>query len=191
MFKAIRNFTLAAIGLTFGMTARAADTFAVDPVHSSISFMISHADISFIHGRFNDYSGKFTVDKADPAKCSFALSIKTETVDTNNKLRDEHLRKDDYFDVAKYPAMTFQSTKVKAVDGGYEVSGDLSLHGVTKEIALKLKGGDKTVEFPKGMQRIGFETTLVIKRSDFGMKTGLGSVGDDVHIVIGVEAVKE
>ncbi len=195
MHSANRKLCLAAfvavIGTTAVGTARAADSFAVDPVHSSVSFKIAHQDISFIHGRFNDYSGKFVIDKTDPAKSSFAMSIKTESVDTSNQKRDEHLRAPDYFNVAQFPTMNFQSTSVKSIDGGYEVKGDYTLLGVTKPLTIQLKGGEKVVEFPKGKQRIGFETMFVVKRSEFGLKAGLPAVGDDVHVMIGVEAVKE
>src|SRR5579862_7602132 len=120
---------------------RAADEYKVDPVHSSISFKISHLDLAFIHGRFDDYSGTFIIAPDDAAKCSFSLSIKTETVDTNNAKRDEHLRDADFFNVKQFPALTFKSTAVKAVNHGYEVKGDLTLHGVTKEVSFTLIGG--------------------------------------------------
>ena len=191
MFTAIRHLSLAALVVALGSTARGADTFSVDPVHSSVSFMISHAGISYIHGRFNDFSGKFTIDQADPSKSSFTLSIKIESVDTNNQKRDEHLRAPDYFNAKQFPNMTFQSTQVKAVAGGYEVTGDLTLHGITKAVTLNLKGGDQVVEFPKGTQRIGFVTTPVIKRSEFDMTAGSPGLGDEVYINIGVEAAKE
>jgi polyisoprenoid-binding protein YceI len=190
MLKTIRGLGLAILVAACGSAARAADAYTVDPVHSSISFKISHVGISFIHGRFNDFSGTFTIDKDDPSKSSFALSVKVESVDTNNQKRDEHLRNADYFNAKQFPAMTFQSTSVKVVKGGYEATGDLTLHGVKKPVTLTLEGGDKTVEFPKGMQRIGFVTNLVIKRSDYDMKTSLDALGDDVHIDIGVEAAK-
>lgn len=187
---AIRMFTVATILVACGTAARAADTYQVDPVHSSISFMISHAGISNIHGRFNDFSGKITIDPADPAKSSFALSIPIESIDTNNVKRDEHLRAPDYFNAKQFPAMSFQSTKVKAVDGGYEITGDLTLHGVTKPVSLTLKGGDKVVEFPKGTQRIGLVSEFSIKRSDFGMTVEPKALGDEVPIIIGIEAAK-
>ncbi|MEX0979290.1 MAG: YceI family protein [Pirellulales bacterium] len=176
--------------MTCGTMARAADTYTVDPVHSSISFMISHAGISNIHGRFNDFAGKITIDNADPAKSSFALSIPIESIDTNNVKRDEHLRAPDYFNVKQFPNMTFQSTKVKAVDGGYEVTGDLTLHGVTKPVSFKLKGGHKVVEFPKGTQRIGLVSTFSIVRSDFGMDVEPKALGDEIPISVGIEAAK-
>ena len=120
----------------------------------------------------------------------FELSIKAESVNTNNKMRDEHLHSPDFFNTKQFPTLTFTSTKVKKVDGGYEVTGDLTMHGVTKPVTFTLKGGDKTVEFPKGKQRLGFTTTLTIKRSDFDMKNMLEAIGDEVHISIGVEGVK-
>lgn len=190
MTAAIRQFTVATILVTCGTVARAAETYTVDPVHSSISFMISHAGISNIHGRFNDFSGKITIDQADPAKSSFALSIPVESIDTNNVKRDEHLRAPDYFNVKQFPTMSFQSTKVKAVDGGYEVTGDLTLHGITKPVSFKLKGGDKVVEFPKGTKRIGLVSTLSIVRSDFGVTAEIGALGDEIPISIGIEAAK-
>jgi len=104
--------------------------------------------------------------------------------------RDEHLRAPDYFNVKQFPTMSFQSTKVKAVDGGYEVTGDLTLHGVTKPISLKLKGGDKVVEFPKGTKRIGLVSTFSIVRSDFGVSAELGALGDEIPISIGIEAAR-
>ena len=190
MLTTLRSLALAALVAAAAATARAADTYTVDPVHSSISFKISHVGISYIHGRFNDVSGQFAIDKDDPAKSSFELSIKVESVDTNNPKRDEHLRSADYFNAKQFPAMTFQSTSVKPVAGGYDVTGNLTLHGVTKPVSFALKGGDKTVEFPKGMQRIGFTTNLTIKRSDFDMKASLDSLGDEIPIDIGVEAAK-
>jgi polyisoprenoid-binding protein YceI len=191
MARLIRPFSLAALLVALTSTTQAADTFTVDPVHSSVSFMISHAGISFIHGRFNDFSGKFVIDKKDPAKSSFNLTVNVASVDTNNQKRDEHLRASDYFDAQQYPTMSFHSTLVTPVDGGYEVVGKLTLRGISKVVTLNLKGGEKTVEFPKGTERVGFVTTPIIKRSDFDMKAGLPAVGDEVFIKIGVEAVKD
>ena len=191
MLTTIRSLCIAILVAAVGATAHAADSYAVDPVHSSVSFKSLHAGISYIHGRFDDVSGQFVIDKDDPAKSSFALSIKTESVNTNNAKRDEHLRAPDYFNVKQFPTLTFQSTSVKAVEGGYETTGDLTLHGVKKPVTFTLKGGDKTVEFPKGMMRIGFTVLLSIKRSEFDMKTGLDALGDEIFIDMGVEAVKQ
>lgn len=190
MILAIRCLALALVAAGVS-AASAADTFVVDPVHSSITFVTSHAGISYIHGRFNDYSGKFVIDKDDPARSSFTLSIKVDSVDTNNQKRDEHLRAPDYFNAKQFPTLNFQSTKVRKTESGYEVAGDLTIHGVTKPVTLNLKGGDKLVEFPKGTQRIGVQTAPSINRSDYDMKAGLPNLGDEVQIYIALEAVKE
>ena len=173
-----------------GAPARAADGYVVDPVHSSVSFKVSHLGLSWVHGRFNEYSGTFTLDPDDAAKSSFTLAIKAESVDTNNPKRDEHLRAPDFFNVKQFPALTFKSTAVKAIKDGYEVTGDLTIHGVTKPASFTLVGGRKA-EFPKGVQRTGYSTELTIKRSDFGMDKGLDAVGDDVHIAISLEGTKK
>jgi polyisoprenoid-binding protein YceI len=178
------------LGLSSSAAVHAAESYAVDPVHSSITFMISHMDISYVHGRFNELSGTFTLDKDDPSRSSFALSIKVESVDTNNKKRDDHLRSPDFFNVKQFPTLSFESTAVKAVEGGYEVTGDLTMHGAKKSITFRLRGG-KVVEFPKGMPRTGFWSELVLKRSDFGMTGAQGLLGDDVHIAIGIEGVRK
>jgi polyisoprenoid-binding protein YceI len=190
MTAAIRQCSPAITLLMCCTVARGADTYTVDPVHSSISFMISHVGISNIHGRFNAFSGKITIDRADPTKSSFALSIPIKSIDTNNLKRDEHLRAPDYFNAKQFPTMSFQSTNVKAVNGGYEVTGDLTLHGVTKPVSFILNGGDKVVEFPKRTMRIGFVSTLSIRRSDFGVNAEVKSLGDEIPIFIGIEAAR-
>src|SRR5258708_35450568 len=127
-------------------------------MHTAATFKIAHVGLSWTYGRFNEVTGAFTVDAADPGKTSFTLNIKTESVDTNNKKRDDHLRSPDFFNVKQFPAITFKSTKVAlAKDKSYVVTGDLTMHGETKSISLNLKGG-KEVEFPKGTKRVGFPT---------------------------------
>src|SRR5256885_16647676 len=106
-----RYLGLAALLVAFAGMARAADTYTVDLVHSSVSFMTSHAGISKIHGRFNDFSGTFKLDKDDPTKSSYSLTIKIDSVDTNNVKRDEHLRAPDYFNAKQFPEMPFNLTK--------------------------------------------------------------------------------
>ena len=190
MRAATRWFSLAMVLAVGGTFARGADTYTVDPVHSSISFMISHQGISNIHGRFNDFSGQFTIDSADPTRSTFTLSIPIASIDTNNVKRDQHLRAPDYFNAKQFPTMSFQSTSVKPVDGGYEVTGDLTMHGVTKPLTITLKGGDKVVEFPKKKKRIGFVSSFSLRRSEFGVTADLKSLGDEIPILVGIEAAK-
>lgn len=176
----------------FGTVAplRAADEFALDTMHAAVTFKISHIGLSWTHGRFNDLSGSFTIDKENPAKSAFALSIKTESIDTANQKRDDHLRSPDFFNAKQFPTITFKTTSVKPVEGGYEVTGDFTLHGVTKPVTLTLKGG-RTAEFPKGVTRTGFSTDLTLKRSDFGIDKFKEAVGDEVFISISFEATKK
>ena len=172
-------------------SASRADDYVIDAVHSGVTFQISHMGVSYIPGRFNEFSGNFTIDTSDPAKSSFSLTIKTESVDTNNSKRDEHLRAPDFFNAKQFPTITFASTAVKAVEGGYEVTGDLTMHGETKPITFSLKGG-KTAEFPPKVIRTGFTSPqIVIKRTDFGVGKPMPVLGNDVYIAVSFEGTKK
>ena len=147
-----------AIGITLCATAGlavAADEYAYDLVHSSVSFKARYLDISWIHGRFNEVEGKFSVDREDAAKSTFELTIKADSVDTANKARDEHLRQPDYFDTKQFPTITFKSTAVKAIKSGYAVTGDFTMHGKTKSITFEL-----------GNQLHGHEAGRLLDRTD-------------------------
>ncbi len=168
----------------------AADDYAVDVAHSSVSFKIEHMGLSYVHGRFNSFSGTFKIDSADPAKSSFDFAIKTQSVDTNNQGRDTHLRSPDFFNAKQYASITFKSSAVKQVEGGYEVTGDLSLHGETKPITLTLKGG-KTISDPRTGTKIGFYGDFTINRTDFGIAKNMKMLGDDVQVSVGLEAAKK
>jgi polyisoprenoid-binding protein YceI len=170
-------------------TPATAAEYDVDPVHSSVSFKAQHMGISWVHGRFNTFSGTINFDKADPTKSSFELSIKTDSVDSGNKGRDAHLANADFFDAKQFASITFKSTSVKAVKGAYEVEGDFTMHGTTKKIKFTLEGG-KEAEM-RGMKRIGFFTDMKIKRSDYGMDKMLEGIGDEVQVSIGLEGVKK
>jgi polyisoprenoid-binding protein YceI len=191
LFSAIVMSAVAGLSISTAATpASAADNYAVDGVHSSVSFQIQHMGISRVHGRFNKFEGTFAIDKADPAKSSFNLSIKTDSVDTGNDGRDKHLRSGDYFDAKQYAEITFKSTTVKAAKDGYEVEGDFTMHGKTKKIKFALQGG-KEIDF-MGMKKTGFITDLTIKRSDFGMVDKMsGALGDDVYVSIGLEGIRK
>jgi polyisoprenoid-binding protein YceI len=182
--------TLATLVISTLSGVATADDYAVDPAHAAVTFQISHMDFSWTHGRFNDVSGTFTIDSADPAKSTFSLAIKPETVDTNNAKRDEHLRGPDFFNTKQYPAMDFKSTSVKASEGGLEVTGNLTLHGATKPVTFALKGGVKG-EFPKGVHRTGYSTQFPIKRSEWGMDKMAPMIGNEVWIAISFEGVKK
>jgi polyisoprenoid-binding protein YceI len=173
------------------LAARAADTYQVDPVHSSLVFRIKHMNIGYIYGRFNDLAGGFVFDDKDPAGSSFEFHVKADSVDTANAKRDQHLKSPDFFSVKEFPEISFKSKEVRAgkEEWTYEVTGDLALHGITKPITIKLHhvGSGKD---PFGGFRSGFEANFTVKRSDFGMKAMPG-LGDDVWVLFGFEGVKK
>ena len=191
VFPACFMTVVAGIGLgTAGNPAVAADEYTFDPVHSSVSFKARHLDISWIHGRFNQVEGNYSLDRDEPGKSTFELSIKADSIDTANPARDEHLRQPDYFDTKQFPTIDFKSTGVKAVKGGYEVTGDFTMHGKTKKITFGLQVG-KEVEF-MGTKRTGFSTELKLKRSDFGFdKKNIGLIGDEALIMIDFEGTRK
>jgi len=191
-----RNLTawsLLSLGLSLmaeAMPAQAADTFTVDPVHSSVVFRIKHLNLVHISGRFGQYSGSFAFDDKNPADCKLEMEVKIDSIDTANADRDKHLKADDYFDAAKFPTMRFKATRMKASDAThYEVTGDLTIHGVTKAVTVKLERLG-TIKDPRtGKPRTGWETSFTIQRSDFGMKTALPAIGDQVRISLAIEGV--
>jgi polyisoprenoid-binding protein YceI len=192
MYRRFLGSVLAVLLSVLGaaVPARAADDYAVDPMHAGVTFKISHLGLSWVSGRFNELSGSFTIDPEDAGKSSFGLTIKAKSIDTNNSKRDDHLRSPDFFNVKQFPAITFKSTAIKAIKDGYQVTGDLTLHGETKSVSFALVGGKKA-EFPKGVQRTGYSTDLTIKRSEFGMDKFAGAVGDEVRIFISFEGAKK
>jgi len=186
--RTLRFAVLSLVALIAG-SARAADVYQYDGVHSSISFKARHLGISWIHGRFNEAAGTFTIDRETPANSKFEMTIQVASVDTANQKRDEHLLEADYFDVKKYPTMDFKSTSVKPIDGGYEVSGDFTMHGTTKPITFKLVGGAEK-EW-KGTKRVPFSTELTLKRSDYNFgPSAIGPIGDEAVIMIDMEGTR-
>ena len=176
--------------LSLAGAVRGADEYDYDLVHSSVTFKARHLDISWIHGRFNQVDGKFIIDRQDASKSSFKLVVKADSVDTGNAARDEHLRQPDYFDTKQFPTIEFKSTKVKAIAGGFEVTGDFTMHGVTKPVTLTLMGG-KEIDW-KGVKRVGFATEVKLKRSDFGFdKSAIGPIGDEAIILIDCEGMRK
>jgi polyisoprenoid-binding protein YceI len=188
------NKAVLGIVTTFGVLCAAlpvrADTYAIDPMHTAAVFKISHLGLSWVYGRFNDVNGAFALDPANPANASFTLTIKTDSIDSGNAKRDGHLKSPDFFNSRQFPVISFKSTSVKPVAGGYDVTGDLTMHGVTKAITLALRGG-KMAEFPKGVQRTGFTTDLELRRTEFGMDRMVGPVGDEVIIAVSFEGAKK
>src|SRR5438094_9469231 len=179
-----------AILSAFVLSANAADTFKVDPVHTFVLFSVQHLGIASTYGRFNDISGIVVFDKDNPSKSSVELSVPVESLDTHNSIRDKSLKSPEFFDAKQFPAMTFKSTKVEGTGDTLKVSGDLTIHGVTKPLTVDFKkGGEGKGVF--GEMRGGGETRFTIKRSDFGMNFEQGEVGNEVTIILSVEGIKK
>jgi polyisoprenoid-binding protein YceI len=168
-------------------------TYALDDTHASIVFKVSHMGFSNVFGMFGQSSGKITWDAGDPAKSSFDVTVKTDSLNTMNKKRDEHLKGPDFFNVKQFPAITLKSKSIKKMDGNkYEVTGDLTIRGVTKPVKFTFVQGH-TGKDPWGNFRTGGDAAFTVKRSDFGMNymSKPGEIGDDVEMMISLEGVKK
>ncbi len=195
MLKRLALLALAAA--PFPATA-AMEKYPLDPLHTSVSFAIDHLGLSVIHGRFSKYSGKIGIDRAAKTG-SVELVVETASVDTNDndkgnrpRSRDEHLRSADFFNVAEFPRMTYKSTAVVfAGDTPTVVQGDLTLLGVTKPVAITVERFKCNPATATAKERCGGSANARIKRSDFGMKRGIPSIGDDVLLSFGFEGDKE
>lgn len=175
-----------------------AATWQVDPEHSSVQFKVRHLMVSNVKGEFTRFNGVVAIDDQDISRSHVNVNIETASIDTRVAKRDEHLRSADFFDVTKYPAMTFVSKKVaKAGKGNLKVTGDLTIHGVTREVILDVEGPTADVKDPWGNIRRGATATTQINRKDFGLtwnkalETGGVVVGDDVTITLEVEMIRK
>ena len=188
------NRTLAMLALASGLVASpvVADTFVIDPVHSDASFQVRHF-VSNVRGRFTDFQGTIVGDTAKPEAATVEFTVKAASIDTAQPNRDKHLRSADFFDAETFPEITFKSTKIKAIGKDkYEVTGPLTMHGVTKPVTLTVTnlgtaGSGKDAKF-------GFEATTTLNRKDFGivwnkaLDNGGYMLGDDVTVDINIEA---
>lgn len=175
-----------------------ASTWNIDSDHSNIGFKVRHLMISNVKGIFNKLTGVIELNDNDITKSKVQVSIDTNSINTNVPKRDEHLRSADFFDVAKFPTMTFVSTKVvKAGKDKLEITGDLTLHGITKQVVLDVEGPTGESKDPWGNIRKGANATTKINRKDFGLvwneslETGGVVVGEEVTINLEIEAIKE
>jgi len=171
-------------------------TWNFDPTHSSIGFSVRHLMISKVRGHFNQWQGTFEYDEADPTKSKLAVRIDAASIDTREEKRDAHLRSPDFFDVEKFPALTFESTRIER-DGGddFVVHGNLTIRDVTRAVQLKVESLGRTKD-PWGGERAGFSAATSVNRKDFGLtwnialETGGVVVGDKIEIGIEIEAVR-
>jgi polyisoprenoid-binding protein YceI len=174
-----------------------ASTWNIDPDHSNVGFKVRHLMVSNVKGSFEKHSGIVEINDKEIAKSKVEVTIDTASINTNVQKRDEHLRSAEFFDVAKYPAMTFVSKKVaKAGKDKLKVTGDLTLHGITRQVVLDVEGPSQESKDPWGNIRRGVTASTKINRKDFGLvwnkalETGGVAVGEEVTITLEIEMIK-
>lgn len=178
--------------------AALAGTWSIDPEHSNVGFKVRHMMVSNVKGNFEKVSGIIEIDDNDLTRSKVNVSIETASINTNVRKRDEHLRSADFLDVAKFPVMTFVSNKVVR-DGKdrLKVTGNLTLHGVTREVVLDVEGPSRESKDPLGTIRRGATASTKINRKDFGLvwnavlETGGVAVGEEVQIALEIEMVRK
>lgn len=195
MTAAASLFGAIGLGLAPGETVPASSAapaaFKIDPVHSTNVFRIRHNDVANFYGRFKEMGGTINWDESDPAASSLKVEIPVASVDTGAAARDNHLKSADFFNAAQFPTLSFASTSIsKAGENTFKLSGDLTIHGVTKPVTVDLvkTGAGKS---QRGGDLIGLETTFTIKRTDYGMDFMAGSLGDEVQVIVAIEAGKQ
>jgi polyisoprenoid-binding protein YceI len=172
-------------------------TWSIDPTHSHVEFAVKHMMIATVKGRFGVVRGTVQTDDADPARGIAEIEIDVASIDTREQQRDAHLRSADFFDAETYPTITFRGSRITDVSGDrFKLSGDLTIHGVTREVTLEVTSEGRGRD-PWGGERAGFSATTRIKRGDFGLtwnqalETGGFLVSDDVKVSLDVEMVKQ
>ena len=168
-----------------------------DPAHTTATFAVKHMMVNTVRGQFAKVTSTLNWDKDDPTRSSVEMKIDSSSIGTRNEKRDGHLKSADFFDVEKYPTMTFKSTQVERKgEAEYRVSGDLTIHGVTKPVTFAVEGPSAPGKDPWGNTRIGLSATIKINRKDFGLnwnatlETGGILVGEDVQITVEAQFIK-
>ena len=190
MKKSITALALSALLFTTGSAVAADYKIDKEGQHAFVNFRIQHLGYSWLYGTFKDFDGTFTFDEKNPAADKVNVTINTNSVETNHAERDKHLRSAEFLNVAKFPQATFASTAVKKEGDALDITGDLTLNGVTKPVTLKAKligQGDD----PWGGVRAGFEAAGKIKLKDYNITTDLGPASQDVDLIISVEGVRK
>ncbi|HSS96664.1 MAG TPA: YceI family protein [Terriglobales bacterium] len=191
MRKFLSVVTFALLGSSFLF----ADTYNLDKAHTQISFTVSHLVISHVSGGFRDFNGTINYDPADVSKSSVDVHIVASSINTGEEKRDGHLKSPDFFDVQKFPELTFKSTKVEKKGDGFVAYGPLTIHGVTKDVELPFTIAG-TIKDGMGKTHLVAESSLTINRKDYGLtwnravEGGGVLVGEEVKIDLSVEAVK-
>ncbi len=176
----------ATAGISYGQ-----EQYKIDPVHSSVLFRVKHLNTAYVYGRFNEFTGTFAVDPAQPQNSKLELTVQTESVDTANADRDKHLRSPDFFNTAQFPTATFKSTAFRTINPKQvEVTGELTLNGVTKSINAQLEltgeGASPFQDYRKGLYAL-----LKVNRSEFGIKFMPGGLSEEVLLIVSLEGIRQ
>lgn len=178
------------LGLSFTCAAET-QTWQIDPNHTAAQFSVRHLGISTVRGVFEKSSGTVIFDPSDPAKATIDATIDATTFNSRVQMRDNDVRSPHFLDVAKYPTITFKSTRTEVAGAGtLKITGDLTIHGLTKQVVLDVEGRSQAIKDPMGNLRIGANATTKINRNDFGITTMPGIVGDEIQIVLDVELTR-
>lgn len=197
MVKGFKNFVGLSVVCLIVLVSNvsAEETYKIDPVHSTIGFAVKHILVSTTRGVFTDYSGEIQFDKEALDTFKADVTIQVSSIETNNEKRNGHLLNSDFFDAEKYPVITFNSNEIHKISGAYEIVGDFTMHGITKEISIPMFISGP-IQHPKGGNLIGLAGEFVINRQDYGVSwnknldKGGVMISDDVKILIEIEAKK-
>jgi polyisoprenoid-binding protein YceI len=191
--KFLFALTAAALSMASAVASAQTSTWTIDPAHSSVNFTIRHMGVSNVHGSIGGVKGTVTSNEKDITKSTVEATMDATTVATGVDARDKDLKSPNYFDVDKYPTLTFKSTSVTNSGGKLQLIGDLTLHGVTKSVTLDVDGPAPPQTGKDGKTRSGFSAEGTLHRTDFGIGSKVPSaiVGDDVNFSIDVEIDKQ
>jgi polyisoprenoid-binding protein YceI len=176
-----------------GATREGSLVYDIDNVHSTVMFRVKHLDVGMAYGRFNKVSGKITQSAGNPKDSAIEISVQADSVDSNDAKRDEHLRSPDFLSAKEFPTIGFKSTKVEKRGEELVVSGDLTLHGVTKPITVNVNHSARTTD-PMGLDRVGFEGRFEINPKDFQinyMVENEGMLGPGIQMIVSLEATRK
>ena len=192
----MKKFLLSAAALTLMAVPTGAqaevEKYSFDKAHTQILFFVNHLGFSMSQGEFHDYDGHFTFDRAEPANSSIDVTIQTASIDMDDEKWDAHMKNEDFFNVEKFPAMTFKSTGIEVTgENTANITGDLTILDVTKPVVMAVTHNKSDVHPYSGKYVAGLSATTTVKRSDFGMTYGVPGVADEVQVRIEVEGVRE
>ncbi len=183
--------------MSSAVTTERSSTWSIDSAHSGVHFSVKHLVVATVRGQFDKVSGSVNIDPADPARSTVHAVIDAASINTREPQRDTHLRSPDFLDVERFPSIEFRSTKVARTDHGFAVTGDLTIHGVTRPVVLAIEATDDEIRDPYGNLKRAASATARINRKDFGLtwnvalEAGGFVVGDELRIEIDIELIQQ